>query len=62
MSEHSNGHFNDRAREKQCQRERDARDLASGAKSPSQVKRENEVFAPMARSARPNLAAARSLG
>jgi hypothetical protein len=62
MGERSKGSFSERALEKQRQRDRDARDLASGAKSPAQLKRENEVFAPMARAARPNLAAARSLG
>jgi hypothetical protein len=51
-----------RARAKQAARADDERLMASGEKSVAQLKRENEVFAPLARSARVNLSASRSLG
>lgn len=57
------GIFDARARkaEKQLSRSADVRALASGAKDVAQLKRENEVFAPLARDARIDLAAARRL-
>jgi hypothetical protein len=51
-----------RAAQKQTSRERDERDLLSGHKSAEQLRRENELLAPFARSARVDLAASRSLG
>jgi hypothetical protein len=51
-----------RGREKELSRAVDDRDLASGRKSSEQLRRENEVFAALCRSARVNLAASRSLG
>lgn len=51
-----------RIRAKQAARAADERALVSGAKSVAQLKRENEVFASMARSARVDLTASRSLG
>lgn len=53
---------NARAREKQASRDSDLRALASRSKSQSQIRRENEVFAPLAAKAKPNLRASRSLG
>ena len=50
-----------RARAKQVARADDERLMASGEKSVAQLKRENEAFAPLARSARVNLSASRSL-
>jgi hypothetical protein len=50
-----------RARAKQAARADDERLMASGEKSVAQLKRENEAFAPLARSARVNLSASRSL-
>jgi hypothetical protein len=50
-----------RARAKQASRVVDAQALASGRKSASQLRRENEVFGPLAPQARVNLAASRSL-
>lgn len=52
----------ERAREKQASRLADVLALASGQKSADQLRQENEVFGPLARLARPNLAASRSLG
>ncbi len=52
---------NSRARAKQAARAADERQMASGEKSVAQLKRENEVFAPLARSAQVNLSASRSL-
>jgi hypothetical protein len=40
----------------------DERDLRAGRKSAEQLRQENELFAPFARSARVDLAASRSLG
>jgi hypothetical protein len=51
-----------RAQEKQASREDDARALQSGQKSPRRLVAENEVFSPLARDARVDLAASRSLG
>jgi len=51
-----------RAREKQASRAADERDLRSGRKSAEQLRRENELFAAFAGSARVDLAASRSLG
>jgi hypothetical protein len=51
-----------RAREKQASRAADERDLRSGRKSAEQLRQENELFAAVARSARVDLAASRSLG
>jgi len=51
-----------RAAAKQRSRDADERALASGRKSVAQLKRENEVFAPLAREARVDFTAARSLG
>ncbi len=50
-----------RARAKQAARADNERLMASGEKSVAQLKRENEAFAPLARSARVNLSASRSL-
>jgi hypothetical protein len=57
-------HFDSRvrAREKQASRDADERDLRSGRKSAEQLRQENELLAPFARSARVDLAASRSLG
>jgi hypothetical protein len=52
----------ERAREKQASRLADVLALSSGQKSADQLRQENEVFAPLARSARVNLAASRLLG
>lgn len=51
-----------RARTKQASRAADERLMASGGKSVARVKRENEVFAPLARAARIDLTSSRSLG
>lgn len=51
-----------RAREKQASRIADELDLSSGRKSAEDLRRENEHFAPLARSARVDLSASRSLG
>jgi hypothetical protein len=51
-----------RAVEKQRSRRLDERAISNGSKSVGQVKRENEVFAPLAAGARIELAASRSLG
>ncbi len=51
-----------RAREKQASRIADERDLSSGHKSAEDLRRENEHFAPLARSARVDLSASRPLG
>ena len=51
-----------RSAEKQRSRLADGRALASGQKSVAQLKRENEVFAPLAREARVDFSASRSLG
>jgi hypothetical protein len=51
-----------RAAEKQRARLADERAVSSGGKSVAQLKRENEVFAPLAADARIELAASRSLG
>jgi hypothetical protein len=50
-----------RAREKQASRRRDARARGSARKSARRMKRENEVFAGLAPTARVNLRASRSL-
>lgn len=52
----------ERAVEKQRSRRADERAISSGGKSVAQLKRENEVFAPLAADARIELAASRSLG
>lgn len=51
-----------RAVEKQRARRFDERAISGGGKSVAQLKRENEVFAPLAADARIELAASRSLG
>jgi hypothetical protein len=51
-----------RAYEKQASRRADEFDLSSGAKTVGQLRHENEAIAPLARSARVNLTASRSLG
>jgi hypothetical protein len=51
-----------RAAEKQRSRRLDERAIFGGDKSVAQLKRENEVFAPLATAARVDLAASRSLG
>lgn len=51
-----------RAAEKQRSRIADERAISGGGKSMAQLKRENEVFAPLAGDARIELAASRSLG
>lgn len=51
-----------RAAQKQASREQDERDLCTGRKSAEQLRRENELLAPFAGSARVDLAASRSLG
>lgn len=51
-----------RARAKDGSRRADERALASGGKSAAQLRRENEVFASLARSVDVNIAASRSLG
>jgi hypothetical protein len=51
-----------RARAKDASRLADARALSSGQKSAGQLRRENEVFASLAQSARVNFSASRSLG
>lgn len=51
-----------RAREKQASRDSDERDLRSGRKSAEQLRAENDLFASLARSARVDLSASRSLG
>jgi hypothetical protein len=50
-----------RARAKQEARANDERLLSSGQRSVAQMKAENEVFAPLARTARVDLSASRSL-
>jgi len=52
----------ERASAKQASRVADERALSSGRRSASQLRRENEMLAPLARVARVNLAASRSLG
>ncbi len=54
--------FHARAAEKQASRDRDERDLRSGRKSVEQLCRENELLAPLAQTARVDIAASRSLG
>jgi hypothetical protein len=51
-----------RALQKQASRAADERDLRSGRKSAEQLRKENELFAAFAASARVDLAASRSLG
>ena len=51
-----------RAAQKQASREQDERDLRSARKFAEQLRRENELLGPFARSARVDLAAPRSLG
>lgn len=51
-----------RARAKEASRLADARVMSSGQKSASQLRRENEVFAPLAVAARVNFSASRRLG
>ena len=51
-----------RAREKQASRDADVRAIVSKQKPARQLRRENEVFAGFARSARADLAASRRLG
>jgi hypothetical protein len=51
-----------RAGQKQASRAADERDLRSGRKSAEQLRKENELFAAFAASARVDLAASRSLG
>lgn len=53
---------NSRAYAKEASRDADRRDLAAGRKSHGQLRRENEVLAPLAGGARANLAASRRLG
>ncbi len=54
--------FQVRAREKQESREQDERDLRSGRKSVEQLCRENEWLGSLARTARVEIDASRSLG
>lgn len=58
----ANFHPQVRAAEKQRARMADERALSSGRKSVAQLKRENEVLAPLAEGARIDLSASRSLG
>lgn len=51
-----------RAWAKEASRLADARAMSSGQKSASQLRRENEVFAPFAIAARVNFSASRRLG
>ena len=51
-----------RTAEKQRSRVADERAISGGGKSVARLKRENEVFAPLAVDARIELAASRSLG
>jgi len=51
-----------RAARKRASREQDERDLCTGRKSAEQLRQENELLSPFARSARVDLAASRSLG
>lgn len=51
-----------RAAQKQASRKQDERDMRTGRKSAEQLRRENELLAPFARTARVDLAASRSLG
>jgi hypothetical protein len=51
-----------RARAKDVSRRADARAVSSGQKSASQLRRENEVFAPFVVGARVNFSASRRLG
>jgi hypothetical protein len=51
-----------RAARKQASREQDERALRTGRKSAEQLRQENELLTPFARSARVDLAASRSLG
>ena len=53
---------NSRAYAKQASRDEDRRDLAAGRKSHAQLRRENELLAPLAAGAQANLAASRRLG
>jgi hypothetical protein len=62
MPEHHDRLLEGRALEKQLAREQDVRGMASGEKSPAQLKAENEAFAPLAHGARPDLHSAPSLG
>ncbi|HTB50258.1 MAG TPA: hypothetical protein VK701_04715 [Solirubrobacteraceae bacterium] len=64
MMQNEEEHLDARARavQKQVSREQDEHDLRSGRKSAEQLRRENELLAPFARSARVDLAASRSLG
>jgi hypothetical protein len=55
-------HLQGRAAEKQRSRRADERAISNGSKSVAQLKRENEVFAPLAVSARVDLSASHSLG
>jgi hypothetical protein len=55
-------HAGQRAGEKQASRDGDARALASGRRSPQQLRRENEAFAPLAAHGVVRLYASRSLG
>jgi hypothetical protein len=50
------------AAQKQASRTKDEHDLRSGRRSAEQLRQENELLAPFARSARVDLAASRSLG
>jgi hypothetical protein len=61
MTQKKNINPRSRALTKQAARASDERLLASGRKSVAQLKRENEAFAPLARSARVDLSASRSL-
>lgn len=51
-----------RVRDKDASRLADARAVSLGEKSAIQVRRKNEVFAPLARFARVNFSVSRSLG
>lgn len=51
-----------RARAKEASRRADAHAVSSGQKSASQLRRENEVFAPLVVGARVNFSASRRLG
>lgn len=55
-------HSQARAGEKQASREADARALASGRRSPRQLRSENEAFSPLVARGAVRLYASRSLG
>lgn len=62
MNVRKQNRLSQRAGEKRASRLRDERDYTGGRKSAALLRRENEVFAPLARAGRVDLAACRSLG